>query len=117
MAVSKVSFRGFMILGMVLLALMYGAITFQQSVVFSVCLDVGGEHSGAVVGLMNTSAQFGGLAGAVAFGYIVERFHSYDAPFVPMIGLLLVGAVSWCRIDASQELETVTGDWRCEEKS
>ena len=43
---------------------------------------------------MNTSAQFGGLVGAVAFGYIVERFHSYDAPFMPMVGLLLIGAMS-----------------------
>lgn len=95
--------------GLVLLALMYGAITFQQSIVFGVCLDVGREHSGAIVGLMNTSAQLGGLVGALAFGYIVERFHSYDAPFVPMVGLLLVGAVSWFKVDAAEEL-SVTGD-------
>ena len=97
-------------LGLVWLALMYGAITFQQSIVFGVCLDIGREHSGAVVGLMNTSAQLGGLVGALAFGYIVERFHSYDAPFVPMVGLLLVGAVFWLRTDATEELKAVTGD-------
>ncbi len=88
---------------------MYGAITFQQSAVFGVCLDIGRQHSGAVVGLMNTSAQFGGLVGALAFGYIVERFHSYDAPFVPMVGLLLVGAMSWFKVDASEELAVATG--------
>jgi ACS family glucarate transporter-like MFS transporter len=92
------------IAGLILLTLMYGAITFQQSAVFGVCLDIGRQHSGAVVGLMNTSAQFGGLVGALAFGCIVERFHSYDAPFVPMVGLLLIGAVSWIRVDASEEL-------------
>ena len=59
---------------------------------------------------MNTSAQFGGLVGALAFGYIVERFHSYDAPFVPMVGLLLVGAVSWLSVDATETLKEVTGD-------
>lgn len=91
-------------LGLVFLALMYGAITFQQSIVFGVCLDVGRQHSGAIVGLMNTSAQLGGLVGALAFGYIVERFHSYDAPFVPMIGLLLVGAVAWLSVDATEEV-------------
>ncbi|MBV9888643.1 MAG: MFS transporter, partial [Acidobacteria bacterium] len=98
------------ILGLALLALMYGAITFQQSIVFGVCLDIGRRHSGAIVGLMNTSAQLGGLVGALAFGYIVERFHSYDAPFVPMVALLLVGAVAWVRIDATEELGAVTGE-------
>ena len=45
-----------------------------------------------MVGLMNTLAQVGGLAGSVLYGYIVERTGSYDAPFIPMTVLLLVGA-------------------------
>ena len=92
------------ILTVILLALVYGAITFQQSVVFGVCLDIGQKHAGAMVGLMNTSAQVGGLVGSVAYGYIVARFSSYDAPFVPMATLLFLGAVLWLKIDASQEL-------------
>ena len=93
------------LLTVILLALVYGAITFQQSVAFGVCLDVGHKNAGAVVGLMNTSAQVGWLVGAVAFGYIVERFHNYDAPLVPMAALLFVGALSWLKIDASDELK------------
>ena len=92
------------ILTVVLLALVYGAITFQQSGVFGVCLDIAKEHAGAMVGLMNTSAQVGGLVGSVAYGYIVERFGNYNAPFIPMAALLFVGALLWLRIDASQEL-------------
>jgi len=69
-----------------------------------VCLDLGRRHAGAVVGLMNTAAQVGGLVGSVAYGYIVERFHSYDAPFVPMAVLLFIGALCWLRVDASKEL-------------
>lgn len=88
----------------VLLSLVYGAITFQQSGVFGVCLDIGGKHAGTIVGLMNTSAQVGGLLSSVAYGYIVDRFGSYDAPFIPMAGLLFFGAFLWTRIDASQEL-------------
>jgi MFS family permease len=86
------------------LAVVYGAITFQQSGVFGVCLDIGGDNSGATVGLMNTAAQVGGFVGSVAYGYIVEHFGNYDAPFVPMAVLLFVGALLWLRIDASQEL-------------
>jgi hypothetical protein len=40
----------------------------------------------------------------VAYGYIVERFGSYDAPFVPMAALLFLGALLWLKVDASQEL-------------
>jgi sugar phosphate permease len=92
------------LLTLVLLALVYGAIAFQQSGVFGVCLDIGHRHAGAVIGLMNTSAQIGGLLGSVAYGYIVDRFRSYDAPFIPMAALLFLGALLWFKIDASQEL-------------
>jgi ACS family glucarate transporter-like MFS transporter len=89
------------VLTLVLLSLVYAGITFQQSGVFGVCLDIGKNHAGSVVGLMNMSAQVGGFISSLAFGYIVERFGSYDAPFVPMAALLGVGALFWLRIDAS----------------
>jgi predicted MFS family arabinose efflux permease len=92
------------ILTVAFLAMVYGAITFQQSGVFGVCLDIGQKHAGAMVGLMNTAAQVGGLVGSVAYGYIVEHFGNYDAPFAPMAALLFLGAVLWLRIDASKEL-------------
>jgi len=92
------------VLTVVFLALTYGAITLQQSGVFGVCLDVGGRSAGAMVGLMNTLAQVGGLAGSVLYGYIVDRTGSYDAPFIPMAALLLVGAALWVNVDASREV-------------
>jgi predicted MFS family arabinose efflux permease len=95
------------LLTVVLLSLVYGGITFQQSGVFGVCLDMGRRHAGSMVGLMNTSAQVGGLLSSVAYGYIVSRFHSYDAPFVPMATLLFVGALLWFRVDASKEVHPV----------
>ena len=92
------------IMTVIYLSLVYGAITLQQSGVFGVCLDLGRRNAGAMVGLMNTIAQVGGLVGSVAFGYIVDRFHSYDAPFVPMAALLFAGSLLWTRIDASEDL-------------
>jgi MFS transporter, ACS family, glucarate transporter len=93
------------LLTIVLLSLVYGAITFQQAGVFGVCLDLGQRHAGAVVGLMNTSAQVGGFVSSIAYGYIVDRFKSYDAPFVPMALALFLGVLFWCRVDASSTLE------------
>jgi len=92
------------VLTVVWLALTYGAITFQQPGVFGVCLDICGPRAGAMVGLMNTIAQTGGLAGSVLFGYIVDRTHSYDAPFVPMAVLLIIGAALWIKVDASLKI-------------
>lgn len=86
------------------LSLVYGAITFQQSGVFGVCLDLGRRHAGSLVGLMNTAAATGGLVSSIAYGYIVEWSGSYDAPFVPMAVLLAVGASLWLKIDASTSL-------------
>jgi predicted MFS family arabinose efflux permease len=92
------------LLTVVFLALTYGGITFQQAGVFGVCLDIGGPCAGAMVGLMNTIAQVGGLAGSILYGYIVNRTGSYDAPFIPMAALLVIGAALWIKVDASREL-------------
>jgi MFS family permease len=98
------------LLTVVLLSLAYGGITFQQSGVFGVCLDMGRRHAGSMVGLMNTSAQVGGLVSSIAYGYIVSRFHSYDAPFVPMAAALFVGTLLWFKVDASREVHPAPAD-------
>jgi predicted MFS family arabinose efflux permease len=53
---------------------------------------------------MNTASQVGAFISTVSYGYIVDRFHSYNAPFVPMAAVLFVGAGLWFRIDAAEEL-------------
>jgi predicted MFS family arabinose efflux permease len=92
------------VLTVVFLSLVYGAITFQQSGVFGVCIDLGRKRAGAMVGIVNTAAQLGALVGSVAYGYIVQRFGSYDAPFVPMAAVLFLGALLWLNVDASEDL-------------
>ena len=93
---------------MLVLSLVYGAITFQQSGVFGVCLDLGGRHAGAMVGVMNALSQLGGFVGAVLYGYIVERTHSYDAPFAPMAALLFAGALIWTQVDSTEDVGLAT---------
>lgn len=69
---------------------------------FAVCLDIGGPYAGAMVGAMNTAAQIGSLASSVAFGHRVDRYGSYNLPFVPMVSLLLIGAWAWLKVDPTQ---------------
>ena len=53
---------------------------------------------------MNTASQIGSFVGSVVFGYLVERFGNYDAPFIPMAGLLLIGTLLWLKVEPSERL-------------
>jgi MFS family permease len=92
------------LLALIYLSLIYGGLTFQQPTVFAVCLDIGRNHGGAVVGALNTAGQIGSFVSSVAFGFLVAHFGSYNAPFVPMAVLLLAGTFLWLRIDPTEEL-------------
>jgi predicted MFS family arabinose efflux permease len=92
------------LLALALLCLIYGGICFQQPSVFAVCLDIGGEYAGAIVGAMNTASQVGSFLSSLAFGYCVDRFHNYMLPFLPMAAFLVIGFWLWFRIDARKPL-------------
>jgi MFS family permease len=89
---------------LVLLSMCYAGITYQQVSVIAVCLDIGGEFAGAMVGAMNTSSQIGSFTSSLLFGYLVDRYANYDLPFVPMAALLFLGAALWLKIDPCQKL-------------
>jgi ACS family glucarate transporter-like MFS transporter len=86
------------------LALCYGGITFQQPTVFSTCVDIGRQYSGAVAGCMNTAGAVGGLTSSLAFGYLVQRYQGYDGVLLSMTVMLAVGAGLWVMIDATEPL-------------
>jgi MFS family permease len=92
---------------LLLLSVAYGGITFQQPIMFAVCLDIGGEYAGEVVGAMNTSSQIGSLTSSLAFGYLVSRYGNYSLPFIPMAALSVLGFFLWLKVDADESLATV----------
>jgi len=61
---------------------------------WAVPMDVGGEHSGTVSGMMNTAGNIGGAVSPLVFGVLVE-FGSWQAPFLLSAALLIVGAAVW----------------------
>ena len=78
---------------------------------WAICLDIGGSHSGAVTGAMNTAGQLGGFICTLVFGYVVKYFNSYDAPLVLIAGMMLLAAFLFSRIDATEPLfPPVKGD-------
>jgi len=56
-----------------LLAVGMGVLNMMLPVAWAVCADVGGEHTGAVSGAMNTAGQLGSFISAVAFAMVDPR--------------------------------------------
>jgi sugar phosphate permease len=88
---------------LIFLALSYGGITIQQPGVLGVCLDIGGKYAGAVTGAMNTATYVAAFLSSVVYEYIVKSY-GYDAPFIPMIVLLMISMLLWFRIDPAQDV-------------
>ncbi len=86
------------------LALSYAGADFMLPTAWAVCLDIGRKYAGAVTGAMNTAGQIGSFISSVLFGYFVQWSGSYDIPLIPMAIILFISAISWMKIDATEEL-------------
>ena len=71
---------------------------------WSICLDVGRKYAGAVTGAMNMAGQAGSFVSAVAFGYMVTYFGSYEPPLLLFAAMLAVSAAIYTRIDPTEQL-------------
>ena len=89
---------------LVFLSLAYAGILVQQPNICAVALDTGRDHAGAVFACANTAAQVASTLSSVLFGYLVEYFGNYNAPLVPMVLTLCVGAWIWLKVDATRQL-------------
>jgi sugar phosphate permease len=61
---------------------------------WAVPMDVGGEFSGTVSGMMNMAGQFVGALSPTVFGIFVSK-GAWVAPFAVSAGLLFIGAAIW----------------------
>jgi sugar phosphate permease len=74
-----------------------GAMFFLECTIgpsWAVPMDMGGEHSGTVSGMMNMAGNIGGALSPIVFGFLVQ-FGSWQAPFVVAASLLVAGAAIW----------------------
>ena len=61
---------------------------------WAVPMDMGGEHSGTVSGMMNMAGNIGGALSPIVFGVLVQ-FGSWQAPFIVAASLLVIGSAIW----------------------
>jgi len=87
-----------------LLTIGLGAMDLMLPVAWSICVDAGGEHAGAISGAMNTAGQAGSLISSVAFGYWVEWYGSYDRALMPLAAMLIVSGCIFAGIDPSRKM-------------
>ncbi|HEV8396372.1 MAG TPA: MFS transporter [Vicinamibacterales bacterium] len=86
------------------LSLAYAGILLQQPNLCAVCLDTGRQHAGVMFGFMNTAAQVASVLSSVGYGYIVGYTGSYNAPFIPMVLTLSIGAMLWLKLDPTHQV-------------
>jgi len=61
---------------------------------WAVPMDIGGEHSGTVSGMMNMAGNIGGALSPIVFGVLVQ-YGSWQAPFIVAASLLVLGSAVW----------------------
>jgi ACS family glucarate transporter-like MFS transporter len=78
-----------------------------QSSFWSVSADIAGPSAGAVSGVMNMGAQFGGVITASLTPLIGEHF-GWSVSFFTAAALCVVGALAWLGVRPDQEIRVRT---------
>ena len=86
------------------LGLVYAGMTLQQTVLCAVVIEVSRQYVGGIFGACNMVCNFGGFLFSVSFGYFVKWFGSYDLALIPVALMLMVAALAWLRVDATEAI-------------
>jgi sugar phosphate permease len=82
--------------------------SFVPIILFSTCVDIGGNRVGTVAGIMNFFGQAGAFFLAIVFGKIADITHSFNIPLFVVAGVLFVGSMLWFFVDASRPITAET---------
>jgi ACS family glucarate transporter-like MFS transporter len=73
---------------------------------WATCMDVGGKYAGTVSGSMNMLGNFGGMAGPIVVGYVLDLTHrDWQIAFAISAAIYFLGAICWLFIDPVTPLE------------
>ena len=78
---------------------------------WATCMDIGGKYAGTVSGSMNMMGNFGGMAGPIVVGYILELTNrDWRLAFMISAVIYFLGAICWLFIDPVTPLEKRAGE-------
>ena len=73
---------------------------------WATCMDVGGRFAGTVSGSMNMLGNFGGMAGPIVVGYVLDWVRGdWQLVFAICSVIYFLGAICWLFIDPVRPLE------------
>jgi MFS family permease len=74
---------------------------------WATCMDVGGKYAGTVSGSMNMMGNFGGMAGPIVVGYVLDwTAGNWQLAFLISTVIYFLGALCWLFIDPVTPLES-----------
>jgi ACS family glucarate transporter-like MFS transporter len=82
-----------------------GSLYLAQSSFWAVSADIAGSSAGAVSGVMNMGAQFGGVITASLTPWIADHF-GWSTSFLVAACLCVVGAAAWTLVQPTREIAT-----------
>jgi sugar phosphate permease len=96
--------------GLACLTLALAGLELTVPVAWALCLDIAGDFSGSVTGVMNTLGNVGGAVSAVMIGYLATIF-GWTVPFLVSSLLCVVAALLATRIDPTRSaVEEIKGE-------
>ena len=72
---------------------------------FAVCVDIGRNNSGLVVGSMNFAGQLGGFFITLIFGSLVHHSGNFNYPLFLIAGCLFTSGLIWLKIDPTKPVD------------
>jgi sugar phosphate permease len=90
-----------------LLAAAFFFLELTNAVLWTLPLDIAGQHAGTAGGIMNTGFGVAGMISPVVFGVLIQRTGRYELPFFISAGLLLVGALCSLGIDPTLKVDSI----------
>ena len=73
---------------------------------WAIPLDIAPEYSGTASGMMNTGSALAAILSPVVSGYVIDRFGSWELPFVGSMLLMAVGVVLAFRMQPDSRFES-----------
>jgi len=75
---------------------------------WAIPLDIAPEYAGTASGMMNTGSALAAIISPVVSGYVIDRFGSWDLPFIGSMVLMAVGVILALRMQPENRFDVAS---------
>ncbi|MDR3383068.1 MFS transporter [Cupriavidus basilensis] len=77
---------------------------------WAIPMDIAPEHSGTASGMMNSGSALAAIISPVLSGYLIDRFGSWELPFIGSMVLMGIGVILALRMQPESKFEAEPAD-------